>query len=259
MVSVDDLEGVVKLFTSIPQITSQSEPMTKNLSLLGLCVVLAGCSSAGRQQQQPLFSQGTQPATTTAPQVAEEDSGFSFGKVLQFVGFNKKEELGSAVAQAGALSPGVTQLQQSIAEVAARASVLNANDAPEATRQKALGILDSLNGLEQQLAAGKSTGNISGRLSQTFENLIGRIRGEAQRVSQGLSTPQSIPMIQQLAGNLQSTSSTISGVLGQVNTATQAIANQGLSYPTPPNQSLATPPAQGAVMANQPHSPQVTR
>lgn len=208
--------------------------MTKKLGLLGLCVLFAGCTPPGTRQQ-PLFSNASQPNATATAEAASsggDDSGFSVDKMLQFVGFKKdasQQTAPSAAAAQGVMPAAVQQVQGAVNEVAGRAAELNANDPPEVTRQKAIGILDTLQQLDGQLAQGKAAGTIDDQTLRMLAPVVVRVRDAAQRLVQYVPTPQTIGQVQQLAGNLHSVASTVGGVFGQVNSVRQAFSGPG--YP----------------------------
>ncbi|MBP85614.1 MAG: hypothetical protein CMJ64_02690 [Planctomycetaceae bacterium] len=223
--------------------------MEKKLIQLGFCVLLAGCAPAGTRQQ-PLFSNASAPSTDDQQQLAQqqpqvpqqqastpagpEESGFSVGKMLQFVGFQKKPETQSLTVQPLSVevpTPQATQLQALIKEVAGRAAELNVNDAPETTRQKANGILEALQHWDGQVAQTQATGSLNIGTSQLLNSFVGQIRNQAQSLVQRVPTPESIGAVKQTASNLYAAGQTLGGVINQVRGIPHAFANQATSAP----------------------------
>jgi hypothetical protein len=223
--------------------------MAKRLIQLGVCVLLAGCAGT---KPQWLASKASNPATTAEQQVlrqrqvaqqqpatpaaaspaASQESGFSVGKMLEFVGFRKQPAgQASSTQPAVELPSEVTQLGNLINEVAARTAELNAHDPPETTRQKALGILQALQHFDGQVAQGQASGSLNEGTSQLLNSLVGQIRSEAQQLVQYVPTPESIAAVKQTAGSLYTAGQTLGGVLQQFNAIPGAFANQATSNP----------------------------
>lgn len=203
--------------------------MRRDLLLTLALVCCVGCSTSGNRWN-PFVAQSnsstptTQVAQNPAQQAASENEGFSFTKMLQFAGFQKSE------TPAPSLVPKeVVELGNLISVVTAKSAELNANDPPEVTRQKAQGILESLQGWDSTLAASHSTGLITNEMAQTLNAWVGQLRNEAQKLVQYVPNPETIRAIQQLAGSLNSTFGNISTILNQGSAASQAFlgSNRG--------------------------------
>ena len=202
----------------------------KRCSLLTLAIVcFVGCTMPG-SRTNPLISQSSPQAppaqvavTQTTPNEGQ-NAGFSFSRMLQMAGFQKPD------APAPSLVPQeLVDLGNVITAVSAKSAELNVNDPPEVTRQKAQGILETLQGWDGTLAASTSTGLVNSQLAQTLNTWVGQLRGEAQKLVQYMPNPETIAAIQQLAGSLTSTFGNLSSMLNQGNAVSQALlgANHG--------------------------------
>lgn len=191
------------------------------LSLSLICGV--GCSTPGNPAQS-WFSRAApqtpaaQVAENQAPAEESPNSGFSFSRMMQLVGFQSPE-----ASAPGVVPQAVVDLGGVINTVTAKSAELNVNDPPEVTRQKAQAILESLQGWDSTLAASNSTGLINNEMAHTLNTWVGQIRGEAQKLVQYAPSPETIGVIQHLARTLSSTFGNVTSMLNQGNAVSQAI------------------------------------
>ncbi|MEO8494502.1 MAG: hypothetical protein ABI614_05505 [Planctomycetota bacterium] len=203
--------------------------MRRDLLLTLTLVCFAGCAGA-ENRWDPFTSQTTPPtppaqlAANQGAPAASQETGFSFSRMFQTVGFQKPETPAPSL-----LPKEVVDLGTVINNVTAKSAELNVNDPPEVTRQKAQAILDSLQGWDNTLAASHSTGWINNEMAQRMNTWVGQIRGEAQKLVQYVPNPATIAAVQQLAGSLGSAFGRINAMLNQGSAASQAVsgANRG--------------------------------
>lgn len=201
-------------------------------ALLTSLMLLAGCQSTDKADQIA----ATPPSHPQAPAANQADSqpanqpggGFSFGNVMRMAGFQQGGQgtggqgaAGQAAAgtAGGWLPPEVMNLSNVVNTIAARSAELSINDPPEVTRQKAIGILDSLRPWDSMMAAGRSVGLINDQTAQQLNSFVGPLRAELQKLIDKPPSVQTIGAVQYLARGLQTSVNGLMGWMGRLNTA----------------------------------------
>jgi len=185
------------------------------LSLTLAIVFVAGCKVPGSTStafpwQTSPQAPAAQVAKGQAPQSESQEAGFSLQSLFQLAGFQQ-----TALPAADPAPKAVADLGSVISKVAQKSMELNINDPAEVTRQKALAILEALNGWDSSLAATTSTGLVNGETAQTLSTWVAQLRTETQKLVKFAPDAQTIATVQELAGGLYSTFGKFSSLLEQ--------------------------------------------
>ena len=170
--------------------------MLKKLALPVVCVVLLGCKAGGQVQQPTAQTAAPTEGSASAQSTDDSPRGFSFGRLMEFVGLQK-----SVATAPGVMPPAIIEVGNMVDDVTAKAAALNMQDPPEVTSQKAQSLLDSLGSWEQILAKGKLL--INEDTTQALNGLVGQLRMRAQSMIQNGANPETIAAVQHLAGQLK--------------------------------------------------------
>ena len=191
--------------------------MKKGLFLLLAFVICLGCKSRGDVKQAGPEA-GTNPEVPAATAQAEPDqSGFSWKKAMQLVGFQQstEEEAASAPQRMG-------ELKDFAQTVAVKADALNPADSPEVTRSKAQELLEALRPWESVLAAGRSVGVLNDVTAQHLDSFVKQLRIETSKLIQFTPNLQTIGVVKNLGSGFRSIVDKSVAVVGRGSSLLQA-------------------------------------